>query len=255
MPDLQAATRHLTLITGHSRGLGAALAEHCLTQPDSQVLGISRHPHPTLAHPGLLQWSADLSDPVPVAQRLHAWLAAQDGAALQNLTLIHNAGQLPAPGALAQQSAAAISQAIRVGLEAALLLGAAFIAATERWAPQAQRRLLFVSSGLGRRAMAGSVAYCAAKAGLDHACRALALEQAAQPHPVRIESMAPGVIDTDMQAQLRQADPSRFADQPRFAQLHAERQLQSPAEAAQRLLARLARADFGHQPVSDVREA
>ena len=64
------------------------------------------------------------------------------------------------------------------------------------------RKLLLVSSGLGRRAMAGSASYCAAKAGLDHLARAVALEQAALPQGARIVSLAPGVIDTDMQLSL-----------------------------------------------------
>ena len=67
-----------------------------------------------------------------------------------------------------------------------------------------------MSSGLGRRAMAGSAAYCAQKAGLDHFARALALEEQARPHGARVASVAPGIIDTDMQKQLRGADPQRF---------------------------------------------
>ena len=58
-----------------------------------------------------------------------------------------------------------------------VLLSAAFVAATRGWT--GSRRVLNISSGLGRRAMASSAAYCAVKAGMDHFSRAVALEEAA----------------------------------------------------------------------------
>ncbi|MDP3083910.1 MAG: SDR family NAD(P)-dependent oxidoreductase, partial [Rubrivivax sp.] len=111
-----------------------------------------------------------------------------------------------------------------------------------------------VSSGLGRRAMAGSASYCAAKAGMDHLARAVALEEAAKPHGARIVSLAPGVIDTDMQVQLRGADPALFPSRETFVGLKTGGQLDSPADAAAKVLAYLARPDFGKTTVSDVRE-
>jgi hypothetical protein len=61
------------------------------------------------------------------------------------------------------------------------------------------------------------------------------------------------VIDTDMQVQLRTADAEQFPDQGGFAALKEKGQLTSPADAAKRLLAYLARPDFGAEPVADVR--
>jgi benzil reductase ((S)-benzoin forming) len=102
--------------------------------------------------------------------------------------------------------------------------------------------------------MAGSASYCAAKAGLDHLARALALEEAAKPVGARVVSLAPGVIDTDMQVQLRHADPARFTERGRFEALHQQGQLDTPAQAAAKLLAYLERPDFGANPVADVRD-
>jgi benzil reductase ((S)-benzoin forming) len=113
--------------------------------------------------------------------------------------------------------------------------------------------VLLVSSGLGRNAMAGSASYCAAKAGLDHLARAVALEEAAKSSGAHIVSLAPGVIDTDMQMQLRSAD-TRFSHCERFATMKSTGQLDSPAQAAGKVLAYLARADFGSKPVADVRD-
>lgn len=239
--------QHLTLITGASRGLGRALAEQRLSRGD-RVLAISRRA-PDLA---VEAWQADLAEPLPLAARLSAWLAELDPAAYASVTLIHNAGVISTPAPLADGDAAELSNALRVGLEAPLVLSAAFLRATAAWS--VPRKLLLISSGLGRRAMAGSAAYCAAKAGLDHLARSLALEEAARPNGARVVSLAPGVIDTDMQLQLRSADPGRFPERAKFAGLHEEGQLDSPAQAAAKVLKALDDPRFGELPVSDVRD-
>jgi len=70
-----------------------------------------------------------------------------------------------------------------------------------------------------------------------------------------VVSLAPGVIDTDMQSQLRNADPKRFGEQARFAALKSSGLLDSPSQAAAKVLGYLQRADFGQQPIGDVRDA
>jgi benzil reductase ((S)-benzoin forming) len=56
-----------------------------------------------------------------------------------------------------------------------------------------------------------------------------------------------------MQVQLRAGDPSAFPDRGRFVELQRQGQLTSPDAAAARILTYLDRADFGEQPVADVR--
>jgi NAD(P)-dependent dehydrogenase (short-subunit alcohol dehydrogenase family) len=90
---------------------------------------------------------------------------------------------------------------------------------------------------------------------MDHFSRAVALEEKAAPHGARIVSLAPGVIDTDMQVQLRGSDAALFPDRSRFERLKAEGQLDTPDAAAAKVLKYLARADFGIHPVADVRDA
>jgi NAD(P)-dependent dehydrogenase (short-subunit alcohol dehydrogenase family) len=141
---------------------------------------------------------------------------------------------------------------MRIDLEAPMLLTSSFLRATANW--PAARKVLNISSGLGRRPMASQVAYCAAKAGMDHFTRCLALEEAARPNGAKVCSLAPGVIDTDMQVHLRTADASLFPDRGGFESLKEKGQLTSPQEAAARILEYLARPDFGTNPVADVRD-
>ena len=233
---------HLYIVTGSSRGLGAALAQQ-LVQPDHTVVGIARQHNAALQAE---QWALDLADPLPAAERLQAWLRAHDS--WQSATLVNNAALLSAPGPLAASDLGTLSDALRVGLEAPTLLSRVFLAETAR---VPARRILNISSGLGRRAMAGSAAYCAVKAGLDHLSRALALEAP----DVGIVSLAPGVIDTDMQVQLRGADPAHFPEQSRFQGLKDGGQLQTAEATAAAIVRYLLRPDFGKTIVADIREA
>lgn len=247
---MSSSARHLFIVSGASRGLGRAIAEHLVEQPGHQVLGLSRQAPP--APPGIEQWPVDLADPLPVAARLRAWLEAFAPDHFASATLINNAALVTEPRPLVDADAAALSAAVRVGLEAPLLLTSAFLRATRGWA--GERRVLHISSGLGRRGMASTGPYCAVKAGLDNLARAQALEEALQPHGAKVCALAPGVIDTDMQVQLRGADPAAFPDIEAFRQMKSGGRLDTPAAAAAKVVRYLLRADFGANPVGDVRE-
>lgn len=248
----------LFVVTGASRGMGAALAEQLLADAGHTVLCIARRGNDALAAVAAAsgatceQWQADLAEPIAVAARLQGWLAAHDADAFGEATLVNNAASLTRIGGLENCSAEELSSSIRVGLEAPLLLTAAFLRATAGW--RGERRVLNISSGLGRRAMAGQATYCAAKAGMDHLSRAVALDQALLANGAKVVSLAPGVIDTDMQVQLRSADGAGFPEQQAFLKLKESGQLTSSHDAAARLVAYLGRADFGASPVADVRD-
>jgi len=241
---------HLYVVTGASRGLGRAIAERLL-QPGHTVLGLSRQAPP--GPPDLEQWPCDLTDPLQVASRLAIWLGHFDADRFASASLINNAALLAEPRPLVEADGAVLSASVRVGLEAPLVLSGAFLRATRHWT--GVRRVLHISSGLGRKAMASQGPYCAVKAGLDHLARAQALEEALQPNGAKVCSLAPGVIDTDMQVQLRAADPRGFPDRELFVQMKTGGRLDTPAAAAAKVVAYLQRPDFGTDPVADVREA
>lgn len=250
-------TRHICIITGASRGLGHALALELL-RPGHQLLTLSRHRSEALqtaanqAGLPLEQWTVDLAGAIDTGERLAGWLQALDPTALQSATLINNAGVIPGITPLRSARAADIANALRVGLEAAMLLTAAFLRATAGWT--AARRVLNVSSGLGRRPMAAQAPYCAAKAGMDLFSRCVALEEAALPAGARICALAPGVVDTDMQVQLRGADPRSFPDHGYFQDLHEGHKLAQPAAVARRIATFLEHPDFGSQPVASLHD-
>ncbi|MET0543508.1 MAG: SDR family NAD(P)-dependent oxidoreductase [Variovorax sp.] len=258
MTTASSSAERLTILTGASRGLGRAMAQRLL-QSGGTLLCISRHRDDALAREAqaagvdLVQWEQDLAEPAAASARLVEWLAAIEPARFARATLINNAGTVGQPRPLAEGVASELAQALRVGLEAPMLLTGAFLGATRTW--PGRKEVLNISSGLGRNAMGSQAPYCAAKAGMDHFSRAVALEQDALPNGAKIVSLAPGVIDTDMQVQLRGTPAEAFPDRERFVQLKAKGMLDSPDVAAAKVLGYLDRADFGGTVVADVRDA
>ena len=97
----------------------------------------------------------------------------------------------------------------------------------------------------------GHICSGATKAALDQHAQVLAAEN----HPnLRVGSIAPGVVDTDMQAAIRSSDAAVFPLRGRFDELHRQDLLQSPAATAAQVAAMIAAADFGQTVCRDVRE-
>lgn len=249
--------KQLYILTGASRGMGLAMARQILSQ-GHHLLTIARQRNADLDalaqnhQATVLQWQYDLAEPHAAAQALRTWLGTQTAASFTRAVLINNAGAIPPIAPLSHSDWQAVSQALRVGLEAPMLLTSAFLQATENWS--IARRVLNVSSGMGRRAIASQATYCAAKAGMDHFSVSVALDEAVKPHGAKICSLAPGVIDTDMQVQLRSASAEAFPDVGRFANLKSSGALTSAEEAGARVLAWLEREDFGEPVLADVRQ-
>ena len=231
------------VLTGHSRGLGAAIATE-LAGRGIAVLALSRRQGADMQ--GVTQVALDLSDTAALTTwiaggALRAFLADADTA-----LLVNNAGMLQPIGPLSGHDPAEIARAISLNVAAPLMLAAALAAADV-----AERRVLHVSSGAGRNAYPGWAVYCASKAALDQHARAAALDQT---EGLRIVSLAPGVIDTDMQAEIRATDVAHFPLRDRFQALKAEGALASPQDCAQKLVAFALGPQFGAAAVADLRD-
>jgi benzil reductase ((S)-benzoin forming) len=240
----------LIVLTGHSRGLGAALARRLL-RDDHSVLGVARRMLDgieTSPHNRLRQLTANLAS-------REGLLALSRGRDLQEFfrdaeqaVLIHNAGLVTPIGPADQLNDAEVADAVMVNLTAAMILSTAFLRITHHCP---DRRILLVSSGAARSPYAGWSAYCAGKAGLDHFARTLALEGHAN---LRIESLAPGVIDTDMQTTVRSVPLALFPMRPRFEELKASGGLTPPDAAAEVIAKHLFSSTFGKEICSDIRQ-
>lgn len=238
------------ILTGHSQGLGAAMAMNLLHR-GIPVLGIARGYSDVLAShfPQLCTQAQITLDDLAA---LTNWLSTPalkdflDGGT--EILLINNAGIVQPVGALHDQDPLEVARAISLNVAAPLMLAAAVVRAT----PGKQRRILHISSGAARTAYPGWSVYCATKAALDHHARAVALDA---QEGVRICSLAPGVIDTGMQAEIRATPDERFPIRQRFVDMKAGGQLARPEDSAKLIIDYLLADSFGCEPVDDIRSA
>ncbi len=127
-------TRRLIILTGASRGLGAAMARQLLGA-DTHLLTLSRHPEAALVDAAnasgttLEQWALDLGHDVGSSARLETWLHQHAASQFRSATLINNAGVVGRVGPIDASDAETLASVLRVGLEAPMLLTSAFLRA------------------------------------------------------------------------------------------------------------------------------
>src|SRR5512137_2597486 len=114
--------RRLFILTGASRGMGAAIARQLLAA-DTHLLTLSRHPDPARAAGAVLeQWALDLSHDIGSAARFETWLHQHNAAQFASVALINNAGLVGRVGPIDASDADTLAAVLRVGLEAPMLL-------------------------------------------------------------------------------------------------------------------------------------
>lgn len=222
------------IVTGHSRGLGAALAAQ-LAARGWRVLGVSRSAGARV----------DLSSPAELA----SWLAGGELASFladaTEVLLINNAGTVAPMEVVGHQPGAETAAAVHLNVTAAMILTDAVLRDRPAGTPL---KVVHISSGAARRPYPGWSVYCATKAALDMHAQVLAAEG---HEGVRIAAIAPGVVDTTMQAQIRGA--AGFPLRDRFVALNQDGQLASADAAAEQVLALVEAPEFGQRIIADVR--
>jgi NAD(P)-dependent dehydrogenase (short-subunit alcohol dehydrogenase family) len=182
------------LVTGASRGIGAAIAR-ALDRAGAQVVLAARNRSPLESVAGELRHEpvvvvTDLADPEAPAQ-----LASQAVDAVGGIdVLVNNAGiafRVP----IGELSIEMIDQQYAVNVRAPLLLTAGLVPGMRERGRGSIINLTSVSGLVGTPRRAG---YAASKGAIDAATRSLAIELG--PSGIRVNAVAPGVVDTDLWA-------------------------------------------------------
>ncbi len=240
---------NLYVLTGHTKGLGAALAQRIARLPDNEIIALGRAPDGPIAGGAQLQADfADLRSVEAAFDRLEARIA---GRRYEKAVLVNNAGVVSPVGMLDRVDAAELAANLAVNLVAPAVLMRRFLHAAATSAKR--RRVTNISSGAGRRPIFGWGAYCASKAGLDMLTRVAALEAQAAGTGAEVVSLAPGVIDTGMQAVIRSCSPEEFVDVERFRQMKASGELREAGDVADDILRLEASGKLFAEPVADLR--
>jgi len=224
----------VAVITGASRGLGAGLADHFASQ--GVLLGLCARTRPA-ERAGCVVAAVDMTDDDAVDA-----FVTEVCSTLGPIDLwVNNAGVLDPIGPVRDVDPAAFAANVAGNLQTALIGSRAFLRHRHGLADPAGGVLVNISSGAGRTSATGRTAYAgwgaygAAKAGVDRLTAAIALEEA--DAGLRAYAVAPGVIDTDMQATIRATPADRFPAVDQFHALKADGAFATPAHIAEWLLA------------------
>lgn len=232
------------IVTGASRGLGAAIADLALRK-GHHVAAIARSTMQAKERLDIIQ--RDLNKIGELPDLMHEVLSRHDLAQFTAIHLINNAAVLEPIGLVPTLDARELDRNIRINLVAPMALTAAFLKQTNEF--KGRRTIVNVISGVADSPLASWSAYSAAKSGLKNFSHALALELK-DDEKTKVISFSPGIMDTEMQATIRRQSKEVFADVDRFKRYKEEGHLLPPETVARTLLkllenpARLHRVDL-----------
>jgi 3-oxoacyl-[acyl-carrier protein] reductase len=198
----------VALVTGSSRGIGAAIARRLAADGASVLIHYQaqREPAEALAREigNAKVLEADLASPSAPAELVQA---AFDAFGALDI-LVNNAGVLEA-GALDALGEESIDRMLAVNVRAVMLATREFAAVTRGTAG----RVINLSSIAGSLPNPGAAVYAATKAAVESLTRSWAIELA--PRSITVNAVAPGPTDTDMYGSFPAATKSdRHAHHP-----------------------------------------
>ena len=227
------------IVTGVSRGLGKAIVEELLAK-NEKVIGVGRS-H-SFENENFSFIPCNLSNPIEID-------AIEWPTLYEKVVLINNAGVLGEINRLSDQVLNDLEQVLNVNVVAPVkLLQSVYSHIKDK----SNFTLVNISSGAANRAIPSWASYCASKAALNMMTEAFYLEELEKDnHPI-VYTVSPGVIDTDMQLQIRNASQSQFSSVDNFIELKNSGSLYSGKLAASKLL-KLVNSPFTGEVFQDLR--
>lgn len=214
----------MILITGVSKGIGKALALLFLERGEN-VVGIGRSHQ--ITHPNFSFIELDLAHSEQVA--LFDFPIFED----KELILFNNAGILGNAKLLNNSLDDDLQRVLQVNTIAPILLTRKLL---QQYGDAHEISIINISSGAAEKAIPGWMNYSLSKAALDAFSKTLQAEEAHLGRTTKIYCVAPGVVDTDMQGEIRNLDACNFPSVHHFRALKKSKELDLPNVTALKLL-------------------
>jgi benzil reductase ((S)-benzoin forming) len=214
-------------ITGTSRGIGKATAEKILENENNIVIGISRSQ--SIQHPRYRHVVLDLN----MLEAVQAYQFEQYTDA-ERIVLINNSGVLGDVKHIGKLDSQKIVSSFNINLISPSILINSFVAAYQE--TKAEKIIINISSGAASHVVKSWSTYCSTKAGLEMYAKVLSEELIeANNTDIKVFSIAPGIIDTEMQTEIRAIPDENFSGKSKFVSFKENNKLTSPAEVADNL--------------------
>ena len=228
----------VVVITGASTGLGAGMAAWFAEA--GAGLGLCARRTPASPHDRCVSWSVDVTD----RDRLTRFAAAVSSRFGPIDLWINNAAVLDPIDPVRDLTWEELEGHLAINVGGVLNGTRVFL---ERLDLDGHRgALVNISSGLAQRGRAGLAAYAMSKAAVDRFTEVVAAEER---ETLRLAlAVAPGVVETGMQATLRSQDPSVLHDVELFRGFHDSGAMNSPGWVAKTIAAWV----FGDTPPGQI---
>jgi len=227
------------IITGTSRGLGEAISTNLL-QPNNHLFCVSRSLNNSLINNAETEKISldylcyDLNKVNEIDKLFEKIFSKINFDKANSITLINNAGVLKPITVAGKYECEDVLKNIHVNLLAPIISTNAFIKYINDL--DVKKCVINISSGVAVNAYYGWGPYCASKSGLNIFSKCVSLEQKLQIYPVDIFAVAPGIIDTKMQADIRKANKDDFIDLERFVSYKKDDKLMSADFVAKKIV-------------------
>ena len=232
-------------ITGSSKGLGKALSELLLTNEKNTVYGFARTTN--INHKNYIHNQLDFSDLKQVSKYQFPSLENAE-----KITLVNNAGIVGDIKHVGKIDTQKIIDCYTINTITPAILTNNFLS---NYSDNTTEKLIInISSGAGRTPIDGWNTYCSSKAALDMFSQVLNKEIKIDKSNCKILSLAPGIIDTDMQVAIRSSDQNDFSNIDNFINYKKEGDLAKPEFTAKQILQFINNPELASDTLCSVRE-
>ena len=220
---------NILIITGGSKGIGKAIAKKYASK-NYKVYSLSRS---TVELENITQISVDLSNLKETESSFKMLLTEFNIEQISSITLINNAGRIGKISSLENLKTEDIAKTIQLNTITPLVLSSLFISILEK--TNCKKQIINISSGAAKTPYQGWSVYCTSKAGIDMMTKTIANEQIAIKNSVKCVSIYPGVVDTNMQTDIRNTQEKDFSSLQRFKDLKENNELYSAEFVAEKI--------------------
>ncbi|SHO65209.1 SDR family NAD(P)-dependent oxidoreductase [Algoriphagus zhangzhouensis] len=239
-------SKTLLILTGHSKGLGRAILDQFLKKEGVEVLAISRTKL-NIEASNLTQLPIDLSELEVLDKELESIFPIAN---YETIILINNAGWIGEIKPIGKLHPSEMRTQVNLNLLAPMFLTNSFVKSYKF--TSSKNIVINISSGASSRPVSGWGGYCSTKAALAMFTLVAAKEN--KSDNFKFFSLAPGIVDTEMQADIRKSSDVDFPELEKFQDFKSNGDLSDPKEVAEKIDYLISNVEKFNEVIQDVRK-
>lgn len=216
----------LLIISGGSKGLGLSIINK-LEKKNWKIIDFSRSGKK-------YNIKTDLSDSNSLLKTVKESLSQLDKASINKIYIISNAATITPIKKSYNITSEDVINNFTVNIQSPVILLNYLISFFRDL--KIPKKIVNISSGAALHGYAGWSLYCASKAAMENYINSVILDEETEVYPFTIINFDPGIMDTDMQREIRCSNNEDFPQLERFNNFKRDNVLVNPARVANILI-------------------